>query len=93
MSIPYSLTKTRVISFRVSDDEYRAVDEASKKVGFTSVSLFARSATLTGNKQEPMQSPLSVEVQNLWCRIDALTAVLEQMAVHLSVPIDMSKIT
>jgi hypothetical protein len=87
------MTKSRVISFRVSDEEYRVVDEASKKVGFASVSLFARSATLTGNRQPRMQSPHFSEVQNLWSRIDALTAALEQIAAHLSIPIEISRIS
>lgn len=87
------VTRTRVISFRVSDEEYRVVNEASKKVGFSSVSLFARSATLTGNRQDPIQSPLSVEVQNLWIRIDVIAAALEQIAAHIRVPIDISKIS
>jgi hypothetical protein len=88
-----SLTKTRVISFRVSDDEYRVVDEESKKVGFASVSLFARSATLMGNRQEPIRSALSVEIQSLWRRIDVLTAALEQIVAHLCLPIDPSNIS
>jgi hypothetical protein len=87
------VTKTRIISFRVSDEEYRVVNEESKKVGFASVSLFARSATLTGNRQEPTPPIVPVDVQDLWSRVDALTAALEHIATHLCVPIDLSKIT
>lgn len=83
-----SLTKSRIISFRVSDDEYRVVDEASKKCGFASVSLFARSATLTGNAAEPVRTPLDREIGNIWRRIDTLSSTLEQIAAHLCFPLD-----
>jgi hypothetical protein len=72
--------KCRIISFRLSDDEYGAVEEASRKHGFQSISLFARSATLTGHSAEPVHSPLDVELNKLWRRIETLTAALEQIA-------------
>ncbi len=76
--------KCKIISFRVSDQDYYAVEEASRKQGFTSVSLFARSATLTCNSSETVHSPLDVEINRLWRRIEVLTTTLEQLAAHQS---------
>jgi hypothetical protein len=72
--------KRRIISFRLSDEEYWAVEEVSRKHGFQSISLFARSATLTCHSTEPIYSPLDVELNKLWRRIETLTAALEQIA-------------
>ena len=76
--------KCKIISFRVSDQDYYAVEEASRKQGFTSVSLFARSATLTCNSSDFVHSPLDVDINRLWRRIEALTTTLEQLAAHQS---------
>jgi hypothetical protein len=76
--------KCKIISFRVSDQDYYTVEEASRRQGFTSVSLFARSATLTCNSSEPVHSPLDVEINRLWRRIEVLTTTLEQIAAHQS---------
>jgi hypothetical protein len=80
--------KCRIISFRVSDQDYGAVEEASRKQGFASVSLFARSATLACNSPELVHSPLDVEINRLWRRIEALTTALEQIAAHQSVALE-----
>ena len=80
--------KCRIISFRVSEHDYEAVEEASRRQGFTSVSLFARSATLACNSSEFVHSPVDVEIDRLWRRIEALTAALEQIASHLSVALE-----
>ena len=74
------LIKRRIISFRLSDDEYASVEEASRKHGFPSISLFARSATLTCHSTEPILSPLDVELNKLWRRIEAIVATLERIA-------------
>ncbi len=80
--------KCKIISFRVSDRDYEAVEEASRRQGFTSVSLFARSATLACNSSEFVHSPLDVEINRLWRRVEALTTSLEQIAAHLSVALE-----
>lgn len=77
--------KCKIVSFRVSDDEYEAVKEACRKQGFASVPLFARFATLTSNSSEPVLSPLDAEINRLWRRLDALTSVLERLASHTGV--------
>jgi hypothetical protein len=80
--------KCRIISFRVSDQDYEAVEEASRKQGFTSVSLFARSATLAFNSSEAVHSPLDVEINRLWRRIEVLTTALEQIATRRSAALE-----
>jgi hypothetical protein len=76
--------KSKIISFRVSDQDYYTVEEASRKQGFTSVSLFARSATLNCDPSKTVHSPLDVEINRLWRRIEVLTTTLEQLAAHQS---------
>jgi hypothetical protein len=82
--------KSRIISFRVSDHDYEAVEQASRKQGFASVSLFARSATLAGVTSEVVQSPLDVEINRLWRRIEVLTTTLEQIAAHPNIALEPS---
>jgi len=82
--------KCRVISFRVSDYDYGVAEEASRKHGFTSVSLFARSATLTCNLSQPVNTPLDVEMNRLWQRIEVLTAALEKLTAHIGVTLEFS---
>jgi hypothetical protein len=74
------LIKCRIISFRLSDQEFGAVEEARKKHGFPSVSLFARSATLLCNSSEPVHSPIDIEINRLWRRLEVLTTALEAIA-------------
>ena len=76
--------KCKIISFRVSDQDFYTVEEASRKQGFSSVSLFARSATLTCNSSETVHSPLNIDINRLWRRIEVLTTTLEQLAAHQS---------
>ena len=76
--------KCKIISFRVSDQDFYTVEEASRKQGFSSVSLFARSATLTCNSSENVHSPLDIDINRLWRRIEVLTTTLEQLAAHQS---------
>jgi Arc/MetJ-type ribon-helix-helix transcriptional regulator len=86
--MPEEAIKCRIISFRVSDQDYEAVEEASRKGGFASVSLFARSATLALNSSELVHSPLDVEINRLWRRIEVLTTSLEQIATHQSAALE-----
>ena len=75
--------KRRIISFRVSDHEYEAVEEMSRKQGFVSVSLFARSAILTSDSSEAVHSPLDIDINRIWRRIEVLTTALETLTTHL----------
>lgn len=74
--------KSRVISFRMSEDEYRAIEIVSWRHGFTSVSLFAREATLTSQSSEPARFGLDVELNRLWRRIEAITSTIEKLTAY-----------
>jgi hypothetical protein len=78
-----ALIKYRVLSFRLSDDEYKQVEAAGRKYGFVSASLFARAAALKGDSLEPVNTPLDLELNRLWRRVEALTSTLEQMSTRL----------
>jgi hypothetical protein len=77
--------KSRIISFRVSDQEYGTVEQASRRSGFVSVSLFARTATLKCDSSSPVHSPADVEIDKLWRRIEVLTKELEALIANASV--------
>jgi hypothetical protein len=82
------LTKYKILSFRLSDEEYNQVEAASRRHGFVSASLFARAAALRANSLEPVRTPLDVELNRLWRRVETLTSTLEQMSTRLGVVID-----
>lgn len=77
--------KSKIISFRVSDEEYKTVEAASQKQGFPSVSLFARFTTLSSHLSETFKSPLDTDFNRLWRRLDALTDTLERLAARAGV--------
>lgn len=77
------LTKYRVLSFRLSDEEYRHVEAAGRRCGFVSASLFARAVALKRDSLEPVGTPLDLELNRLWRRVEALTSTLEQMSTRL----------
>jgi transposase len=78
--ITEALTKRKIISFRLSDEEYAAVEKKSRKNGFPSISVFARSSTLTERDTDPVSTPLDVELNKLWRRIEAIVTKLEELA-------------
>ena len=82
------LIKYRVLSFRLSDDEYTQVEAAGRRCGFVSASLFARAAALNSDSLEPVSTPLDQELNRLWRRVEALTSTLEQMSTRLGSIID-----
>jgi hypothetical protein len=83
-----ALTKYKVLSFRLSDEEYKQVEAAGRKHGFVSASLFARAAALRGDSLEPVRTPLDLELNRLWRRVEALTSALEQTSSRLGLVID-----
>jgi hypothetical protein len=76
--------RCKIISFRVSDDEYGAVEAASKRHGFKSVALFARSVVLTEKIDDPTHTPVDCDINRLWRRVEALIAALEELMVQIS---------
>jgi hypothetical protein len=72
--------KCKIISFRVSDDEYKIVEELRQTHGFPSVSLFSRFATLTYRSAGLEPSQLDLELKRLWnCVEQALVSALRQI--------------
>jgi hypothetical protein len=72
--------KCKIISFRVSDDEYKRVEELRQKHGFPSVSLFSRFATLKYRSAGLELSQLDLELKRLWnCVEQALVSALRQI--------------
>jgi len=88
--MPEGCIKSRIVSFRLSDEEHGTVEEASRRHGFASVSHFARSATLERKSSEPMQTPLDVEINRMWRRIEVLTTALEALTAQAGVALDLS---
>ena len=76
-------TKSKIVSFRLSDKEYQTVDDVTRKHGFASVSLFARSATLKCDTNEPVKTPADMEINRLFRRIEVLASAIEQITIQL----------
>jgi hypothetical protein len=60
------------------------VEETSRKKGFISVSLFARTATLRGDGSDAIHSPVDVEINRLWRRLEVLTKHLETLIANVA---------
>ncbi len=76
--------RSKIISFRVSDDEYGAVEVASRRQGFRSVPLFARWIVLNEKVDDPNQTVVDCDINRLWRRLEAVIAVLEDLTEQVS---------
>jgi hypothetical protein len=76
--------RSKVISFRVSSEEYGEVEAASRRQGFKSVALFARSVVLTEKIDDPTLTAVDCDINRLWRRIEGLVLALEELTVQLS---------
>lgn len=85
--------KSKVVSFRIDDDEYSKAEKIARTSGFASVSCLAREATLKCTPADVVNTPLDVEMNRLWRRIDALTSSLESIISHLGVALNTNRIT
>lgn len=83
--------KCKVVSFRIDDDEYSKAERIARINGFASVSCFAREATLKCTPAEIVNTPLDVEMNRLWRRIDALTSSLEKIISDLGLVLNTSQ--
>lgn len=83
--------KCKIVSFRLSDAEYEAVEAESRLHGFPSVSVFARSATLTCNSSEAIHNGLKININRLWHRLEILTDAFEKTANQLGIALDRSR--
>jgi hypothetical protein len=78
--------RSKLVSFRVSPDEYRSLCEACSDRGLRSVSELARSAlddVLGGNNR---LGNIGDQLQNLWMRVQFLTAEFERLSRHIESP-------
>lgn len=75
--------KCKVVSFRIADEEYEKIEELARNSGFASVSFFAREAALRSTPFEPVKTPLDVELNRLWRRMEAVTASIEHIIAQL----------
>src|SRR5919198_6426687 len=76
-------TKSKIVSFRLSNAEYEAVEARSRRLCFSSVSQFSRSLTLAAESCDNVASPLDRDIDRVWHRLELLTAALEKVAVGL----------
>jgi hypothetical protein len=77
--------KSRIVSFRLSEAEYSAVEQISQRQGCASVALFARSATLVGSCGGADGSTRSIDTGKLWQSLQAITVALDTVAATLHV--------
>jgi hypothetical protein len=82
--VPEGQLKGKVISFRIGNEEYQKLETFARNSGFASVSYLARQATLTCTPFEPVNTPLDVEMNRLWRRMEAVTASIEGIISQLS---------
>jgi hypothetical protein len=78
-------TKNNVISFRLSGREYKAIEQISRRQGFPSVSLFARSVTMACESSATTSVPREREIEKLWSCIHLLGRALEQLVAQARV--------
>jgi len=76
------LRRNRIISVRVSDDEYEQVERISRERGAHSVSAFVRSILTTWGRpalsSEPCTSEIMAQVAALQRQVDLLSDVVKQ---------------
>jgi hypothetical protein len=76
------LRRNRIISVRVSDEEYQQVERISRERGAHSVSAFVRSILTTWSRSipssEPCTSEIMAQVAALQRQVDSLSDVVKQ---------------
>jgi hypothetical protein len=92
--MPLSNRRNRLVSFRLTDPEYRDVAAASEKAGARSISEFARSLVTMVVNSDPDKRPtgrenidflhLRLSVQALQAQVDELTSQRKQNAAAAS---------
>jgi hypothetical protein len=91
--MPDGQLKGKIVSFRIADEEYQKLQTVAKNGGFASVSYFAREATLKSTPFEPVHTPLDVEMNRLWRRMEAVTASIEGIIGKLSLVLTARQMT
>ena len=75
--------KTKMISFRISPDEYHKLRDACMSQGVSSVSELARAAVDTILKHNGSPKPVSEQLADLRERVETLAADIEHLARNL----------
>ena len=77
-------SKSRMVSFRLSETEYAGIEEASRAHGYRSISLFARCAILAYHSASP-QSNYEEQLSELRERMETMAAELIRISAHVRV--------
>jgi hypothetical protein len=88
--------RSKIVSFRLSDEEYKSLKNVTESRGARSVSEFTRSVACNMESEEPEKLGDSLRVLNarmeaLVHRIDALTGALEEKNATDSMDLHESK--
>ena len=87
--MPADALKCKIVSFRIADEEYLRIEELAKNSGFTSVSYFAREATLKGSPLQPANVPVNVHIERLGSQLEALTLSIDKGIAQLRAMLGM----
>jgi transposase len=81
--LPVYRPRTRLVNFRLSEDEYQSLKETCAQSGARSVSDYARSAVLSGrltdgvSEAEPVAVPV-LACADRWDRLEGMVQELDQ---------------
>jgi len=85
--VPVFRPRTRLVNFRLSEDEYQELKSTCSKSGARSVSDYARSAVLSGPSGKApvpvMPVPASAEQPGCLPRWDRLEAVVTELEIRV----------
>ena len=88
--MPMPNPRTKLVNFRVSEDELEYVLEASRSVGFRSLSDFARTAVLQFSGVPEKDEELKVQLVNLDEKVDAMQSELHTLMAALGSHVPMT---
>ncbi len=71
--------RTRIVSFRVSDDEYRKLQKLSRQKGAHSISDYARQLACVADGQHHQLPALAAQVTDLYTRIDQILTEIKNL--------------
>jgi hypothetical protein len=71
--------KSKIVSFRLSEAEYEAIEEICRLNGFSSMAYFARSAILAFSSGVQKHQPLEEEIVDIRKRLDALMSAFREL--------------
>jgi hypothetical protein len=75
--------KSKMVSFRLSPDEYTKAEETSRAHGYRSISLFARCAVLAFQSTSAGADAYEQQIRELRDRIDTMAEELVRLSAQL----------